>query len=272
MNLVQVSCPYCSNKGYISVSEEKVKAAKRGLLTINVSSVCVHTFFVYVDKNLNIRDYFKADFQLENPKTNKNEEIKNKEFSKKDLLEFDLIKENVNSLLLSYAIKSILLNKKVLIIIRKSYLKELILNFFHYLTQDTFDIEILLLSKEKYTNEKEKYQNYMVLEQREILNNVDNAIDPNDLTIEKQIVRDFFNSNLIESLNNLKSEILQFYTLSKSVAEFISQNSKNGKLNSDMVFQNLREKNNIEISSDMFHLLLEIAQNYFGVELVFNYK
>lgn len=270
MHLVQVSCPYCSEKGYISVSKEKVNNANRGLLTINVSSVCVHTFFVYVDKNLNIRDYFKADFQLENPKTNQNEEIKNKEFSKKDLLEFDLIKENINSLLLSYAIKSILLRKKVLIIIRKSYFKELILNFFHYLTQDAFNIDILLLSKEQYTNKKEKYQDYMVLEKREILNNVDNLIDPNDLTIEKQIVRAFlFESNLIESLNNLKSEILQFYNLSKSITEFINQNNERNEITSQMVLQHLRKITKKEISSDLFHLLLEIAQNYFAVDLRF---
>lgn len=270
MHLVQVRCPYCSSKGYISVSEDKINNAKRGLLTINVSSVCVHTFFIYVDKNLNIRDYFKADFQLENPKTNKNEEIKNKEFSKKDLLEFDLIKENINSRLLSYAIKSILLKKKVLIIIRKSYFKELILNFFHYLTQDAFNIDISLLSKEQYTNEKEKYKNYMVLEQREILNNVDNLIDPDDLTIEKQIVRDFlFESNLIESLNNLKSEILQFYNLSKSITEFINQNSERNEITSQMVLQHLKKITKNEISSDLFHLMLEVAQNYFEVDLIF---
>ena len=270
MHLVQVRCPYCSSKGYISVSEDKINNAKRGLLTINVSSVCVHTFFIYVDKNLNIRDYFKADFQLENPKTNKNEEIKNKEFSKKDLLEFDLIKENINSRLLSYAIKSILLKKKVLIIIRKSYFKELILNFFHYLTQDAFNIDISLLSKEQYTNEKEKYKNYMVLEQREILNNVDNLIDPDDLTIEKQIVRDFlFESNLIESLNNLKSEILQFYNLSKSITEFINQNSERNEITSQMVLQHLKKITKKEISSDLFHLMIEVAQNYFEVDLIF---
>ena len=271
MNLVQVSCPYCSSKGYISVLEDELTNAKRGLLTINVSSICVHTFFVYVDKNLNIRDYFKADFQLENLKTNKNEEIKNKEFSKKDLLEFDLIKENINSLLLSYAIKSILLRKKVLIIIRKSYFKELIVNFFHYLTQDTFNIDISLLSKEKYKNEKEKYQNYMVLEQREILNNVDNLIDPTDLTIEKQIVRNFlFESNLMESLNNLKSEMLQFYNLSKSITEFINQNNERNEITSQMVRQHLKKIAKKEISTDLFHLLLEIAQNYFGVDIIVN--
>lgn len=270
MHLVQVRCPYCSSKGYISVSEDEVNNAKKGLLTVNVSSICVHTFFVYVDKNLNIRDYFKADFHLENPKTNKNEELKNKEFSKKDLLEFDLIKENVNSLLLSYAIKSIVLKKKVLIIIKKSYFKELILNFFHYLTQDAFNIDISLLSKEQYTNEKEKYQNYMVLEQREILNNVDNLIDPNDSMIEKQMVRAFlFEPNLIESLNNLKSEILQFYNLSKSITEFINHTNERNEITSQMVLQHLKKITKKEISSDLFHLLLEIAQNYFAVDLAF---
>ncbi|MHA1256462.1 MAG: hypothetical protein ACTSPS_12765, partial [Promethearchaeota archaeon] len=152
----------------------------------------------------------------------------------------------------------------------KSYFKELIVNFFHYLTQDTFNIDISLLSKEKYKNEKEKYQNYMVLEQREILNNVDNLIDPTDLTIEKQIVRNFlFESNLMESLNNLKSEMLQFYNLSKSITEFINQNNERNEITSQMVRQHLKKITKKEISSDLFHLLVEIAQNYFAVDLRF---
>ncbi|MHA1467058.1 MAG: hypothetical protein ACTSP6_03150, partial [Promethearchaeota archaeon] len=135
---------------------------------------------------------------------------------------------------------------------------------------DTFNIDISLLSKEKYKNEKEKYQNYMVLEQREILNNVDNLIDPTDLTIEKQIVRNFlFESNLMESLNNLKSEMLQFYNLSKSIMEFINQNNERNEITSQMVRQHLKKITKKEISSDLFHLLVEIAQNYFAVDLRF---
>ena len=172
--------------------------------------------------------------------------------------------------MLSYAIKSILLKKKVLIIIKKSYFKELILNFFHYLTQDTFTIDISLLSKEQYKNEKEKYQIYMVLEQRVILNNVDNLIDPNDLTIEKQLVRDFlFESNLIQSLNNIKNEILEFYNLSKSIMDFINQNKKRNEITSQMIFQHLKKIAKKDISSELFQLLLEIAQNYFAVDLRF---
>ncbi|MBY9021703.1 MAG: hypothetical protein KGD67_11650, partial [Candidatus Lokiarchaeota archaeon] len=145
-------------------------------------------------------------------------------------------------------------------------------NFFHYLTQDAFNIDISLLSKEQYTNKKEKYQDYMVLEQREIINNVDNLIDPNDLTIEKQIVRNFlFESNLIESLNNLKSEILQFFNLSKSIMEFINQNNESNELTSQMVHQHLKKIAKKEISSDLLHLLLEIAQNYFAADLRFKY-
>lgn len=84
------------------------------------------------------------------------------------------------------------------------------------------------------------------------------------------MVRAFlFESNLIESLNNLKSEILQFYNLSKSIKEFINKNDQRNEITSQMVFQHLKKITKKEISSDLFHLLLEIAQNYFAVDLTF---
>ena len=65
---VQIKCPTCGNNGEINVSEELLKSISRGLLAINVQkTICEHSFIVYIDKNLTIRDYFIADYHLELP-------------------------------------------------------------------------------------------------------------------------------------------------------------------------------------------------------------
>ena len=44
-----------------------MKDVKRGLLAVNIPQnvICSHSFIVYIDKNLVIRDYFIADYQLQ---------------------------------------------------------------------------------------------------------------------------------------------------------------------------------------------------------------
>ena len=64
--------------------------------------------------------------------------------------------------------------------------------------------------------------------------------------------------------------MLQFYNLSKSITEFINQNNERNEITSQMVRQNLKKITKKEISSDLFHLLVEIAQNYFGVDIIVN--
>ena len=66
---VEVRCPICSEKGMIEVDKDELKTIERGLLAINVAqgSICDHTFIAYIDKNLNVRDCYIADFQIEVP-------------------------------------------------------------------------------------------------------------------------------------------------------------------------------------------------------------
>ncbi len=65
MSKMQIICPSCAKNGYIEVSEKDIKGTSRGVLAVNIAEniLCSHTFIVYVDKNLMIRDYFLVDFQ-----------------------------------------------------------------------------------------------------------------------------------------------------------------------------------------------------------------
>ncbi len=221
-----------------------------------------------MDKNLNVRDSFKTDFQLE--KSSPKEKLKKKIFLKKDLFEFDLIKDNLKFRLLSHALKSIFIRKKVILITKKSFLNDKILQFFTFLTQEAFNIDISFLSIGKYNNEKEKYQEYIVLDQFDILNNPNNSIKPQELSVETQIVKDFlFDPNLIESLNKLKKEIQKIYNSSKNIADFISNCADKDNLSPKTILQHLNRAHNIEVGNIYLNFLLEIVQKYFKVELPF---
>jgi hypothetical protein len=63
---IKIVCPTCKCKGQLNVAEDSMKNITRGLLAINIASgiICSHNFFVYIDRNYDIRDYFTADFKV----------------------------------------------------------------------------------------------------------------------------------------------------------------------------------------------------------------
>lgn len=111
---LEVRCPNCSNRGKIEVSEEKIKHTTRGLYAVNVSEniVCDHSFVVYVDKNLVVRDSFMADFQIDMPPPISRQEIDKDISSLMQSIDVSLLRINMTASVLAYFLKAIVRKKK----------------------------------------------------------------------------------------------------------------------------------------------------------------
>jgi len=72
-----------------------------------IKNNCSHSFVAYIDKNFNARDYFTADFQIEIPEITPTEKIQASKIPTKEVLDIDLIRINISSMLLMYILKSI---------------------------------------------------------------------------------------------------------------------------------------------------------------------
>ncbi|MBD3340129.1 MAG: hypothetical protein GF353_13530 [Candidatus Lokiarchaeota archaeon] len=271
MQKIEIHCPICSKRGHIEIADDSMKNLTRGLLAINVleDMVCEHSFVAYVDKNLKVRDYFTADFQLQVSEIVDQDNIQ-EQVPKTELIDLDLIKMNFPSVLLSYVIKSIFIKNKVLLLSDKSFLNKHIVNFFNYITKATFEYEISLLSRENYHANKKEYEDYAVFEGNKILNNPNNAINSKKLKIESSIVEKFFEeSDLISSLIVLRNEIKKIYNLTKSIADFYKKGEKK-KLSSKQITDFLQEEHNLKIQKDFkiyLDFLTEVVRTYFGVEV-----
>jgi hypothetical protein len=272
MTSVLVRCPSCSENGYIDVSEENLQDVKRGLLAVNIPPdiICPHSFIVYIDKNLKIRDYFIADyqFQIEIPLLDTLGEQKDVIVPEKHLVNLNLIKLNVSANLMTYILRSLFLKKKILIISEETFLNNIIHNFFKYLTQNNFDIDISMISKEKYNQEKKQYKDCMVFEGSEIINNVKKLINPKKLSIEKEIVLRFLSEmDLNSSLLVLRNDINKIYFLSKSIVDAINSLDNKEKINILKINKSLEEAHNIKINNIYLEFLVDIVRNYFKINV-----
>ena len=60
---IEIECPICHKKGKLEVDEDFIQNAPKGVTAIDPppNITCEHSYIVYVDKNLIVRDYVVAD-------------------------------------------------------------------------------------------------------------------------------------------------------------------------------------------------------------------
>lgn len=271
MAILQVICPDCSSRGNIEISDNAIKNVSRGLLAVNVpqGTICSHSFITYIDKNLEVRDYFTADFQFELPDIAPTEEFKDVDFSEEKLTDLSLIKLNLSATLLTYILKSILMKKKILLISKETFMNPLILDFFKIITQDNFDFNISFISEEDFKYRSSEFTDFMVFEGSKIINDVNQSINPKKLKVEKKITHNFlseidFNSSLIL----LKNELQRAYLFSNSILEYVQKINNINKLNVSKLGKNLEKTHKIKINNDYLEFLLNIVRNYFDVNIL----
>lgn len=267
---IEVRCPSCSKIGYIEVSEEAIKNIVRGLLAVNVTEniTCQHSFVAYVDKNLQIRDYMLADFQIELPDAISDQEIEESVIPKAKMPDTDLIKLNLHAILIAFVIRAILFKKSAVIILDQDYLHENVLNFFHYITEKSFFTDITVLTKDQYEKNKKNYKNHIIFEGNNIITDKDKIIDIKQLKIETRFVQQFYaNYESLNSLIVLKNEIKKAYQLSKTIGEFIKDYKEKETLNSKKIIDNISKDYGLKIQKPYFNFLIEIVKNYFKIEV-----
>ena len=275
MTIIQLTCPSCKTKGNVEISDDAIKNVSRGLLAVNVASeiVCDHTFIAYVDKNLTVRDYFIADFQIEIPELDSIKVNEAKEIIAKDTLNLDVIKLNLSANLVTHVLKSIFYNKKIAIISDLSFLNEHILNFFNQLTDGSFDAYISVISEDEYKSNKKNYKEHIVLNSKNIKHSKNivrddkKIINPKKLKVEKQMVSNFFMEfDPTTSFFGLKNEIRKAFRLSHSIVTFASTFEKNVTIDSEKVIDHLENEFNFKIDKSYLEFLLGIVKVNFGVK------
>ncbi|MFW9771142.1 MAG: hypothetical protein ACFFBY_08010 [Promethearchaeota archaeon] len=264
---IQIRCPACSKSNFVEVSDDEVKKASKGLFAVNVAEgiVCEHSFVAYVDKNFAVRDAFIADFQIELPSTMPEETVEKKsELSK--LFDIDLIKLNLTASLLGYVLKAMIFKKKIVLISNQQYLFNQISNFFHYLTENSFGIDLILISEAQY--DKSSYGNHFAFKGREIITDFEGKLQTKKINVEKTIIQKFLNEyDPMTSLIILKNEIQKAFQLSKTIVEFIHNLKENERLYSKKLITELEKKHNIKIAIPYLDFLYEIVENYFEVQI-----
>jgi hypothetical protein len=146
-----------------------------------------------------------------------------------------------------------------------------VLNFFKYITQNSFETEIKIISNDEYNNRNKVFEDHIVLRGAEILDDKEKILNQNQIHIENDLIQKFLSESQSSiSLVLLKDEIKKSYVLSKSIAEFISSYKDKEKLSSKIITDYLKDAHGFKVGKDFkkyLNFLLDIVEGYFEVEL-----
>ena len=264
---LEVRCPICSKRGNIEVSEQEVKNSTRGLFAVNIPEniVCSHSFIAYIDKNLTIRDTYTADFQIELPTFEPKEE-EGEAASLADSIDVNLIKLNLTGSTLAHVFRAMIYKNKILVISDQDFLFDKFIQFFEYITQNSFELEIQFINHENF--KKKNYKEYVILNGSEVSNDPRELFTKKKLNVEKLIAQKFISEYEPHySLILLENEVKKTYELSHSIVEIIQKLEKGTKVYSRQIIEDLEKIHNIKISIPYLDFLYEIVENYFEVEV-----
>jgi len=268
MKKIEVRCPSCPGIGFIEVSEDEVEKAKRGVFAVNVSEgiICEHSFVAYIDKNFIVRDTFITDFQLKLPDIIPKKSIESKDSAQLDSINVSLIKLNLSASLIAYIIRAILYKRKIVLIFDQPFMLDDVRRFFDYITINSFETELVVISKDQYNNES--YNDYIVFNRKDVIKDADGIIDVKKLDVERSLVQKFLKEyEPRASLIYLQNGLLKAYELSETIADIVKGLKKKEKVYSKKIIGDLSRIHNVKIQLTYLDFLFEIVENYFKVEV-----
>ncbi|MHA1196696.1 MAG: hypothetical protein ACTSRH_12490 [Promethearchaeota archaeon] len=268
MTKLELRCPICSKRGKIEVSEEKVRNTTRGLYAVNVADgiICDHSFVAYVDKNLVVRDTFTADFLVELPQQVSQVQVQAEIAIEKPEFDVNLIKMNFTGTLLAYILRAMIYKKKIVILSDENFLKKHLVNFFKYIFENSFEIDLHLVPKQDYSSKE--FGDHFAFEGNKIIKDDQKLINPKKLNVEKTIVQAFLNE--IEPTSSailMKNEVNRIYNLSKTIMDYIKSLNQGKELFSKDVIKLIEEKHGLKIQMPYLEYLYEVIETYFGVDI-----
>jgi len=263
---VEIRCPACAKVGKVEIEENIISQSVRGITAVNVAEflVCEHSFVAYIDKNLAVRDCFVADFQIELPQIDQ-QKIEKVDVPDSEVIDIYLISININALWLTFILRGCFYKKKILILNDLAVLNKHLTNFFKYIFQNTFDIDISTETKILYKKNKKLFKNHIIIDNNKVINDKKQIMKPKLIKIERSIVQSFLaEPDPKSSLIIIKNEINKAYVLAQEVIEFAKD--KKSFFLQDLI-NNFKEIHNTKLQPSYAKFLIGIVENYFGVEV-----
>lgn len=134
------------------------------------------------------------------------------------MIDIDLLSLNLPPLTLTFILRACFNDEKIILINDENTITTHLENFFYYMFQDSFKIEISMMPIDYYKKYKNQFKNHVVIVKDTIVKDNTNLLNLKQMKIEKAIVQKYIgDSNPKVSLIIVKNEIKKAFNLAKEI-------------------------------------------------------
>ena len=258
---IKANCPFCNKVSYLQIPLRVLDHDHRKAnILVPKYRVCEHSFMLLIDRYFKVRSYQKIDYKVLS---------ETKRYLNPHNIDVFHLKLDIKPEILIAAIEAIFHNKKVLFVLeRDSQLKGILINFFNYVFQDTFNFNVMIKKNDYYSKNKHIFEDFIVFKVMKGEICLNDANFARKYKLEREIVIQFYNeTNSIIAINNLRDKIREFYIISKKICQLHDIMGKYRYLSRKRVIRYLENEFYVKIKKDYFDFLNEIVKKYFNKDI-----
>ncbi len=153
---IRVVCPVCSKSGYIYLSRQGFSGSARGVSSVLISNstICEHSYQIFVDKNGAVRGYETPDFELKMVIEEKEEVEEQVELGLRGA--YQVIRSICGDETLCKCLRSGLINQEIFCISDNEYFLKFFKDIFNSILGKHYQDKIYVCSLKKYNAEYRK--------------------------------------------------------------------------------------------------------------------
>jgi len=213
---------------------------------------------------------FSFDFQVLLPEM-EIEGISEEDVPGSDVIDVSLIKMEVMALNLALILKCCFFKKKILFLNDKEFLHSHLNNFFKFVFQDAFEIDLKIELNENYKTNSKKYADYLIMDETGEILDKNKILKEKEIKIERKIIQGFLTEGEPKlSLIFLRKEIQKAQKLALELSKkvkAISKQPRDKKTDAKQILEYLTNIYDVKISLPYLNFLVEIVENYFGLNV-----
>ncbi|MFW9866525.1 MAG: hypothetical protein ACFFEN_10560 [Candidatus Thorarchaeota archaeon] len=192
---------------------------------------------------------------------------------KKDTI--STFKMKIKSEILIYIIHAYFFRKNLVVSLKKE-LNQLIpdfTNFIDYIFQKSFTGDILIKSKSQYKKNRQLYEGYIMMDEKDLVDKTRKLINSNQLKFEKELVRTFYNNEDNDScVLELKERLEGIYVLARHIFNFYERNDRSKPFTPRTVIKHLEESLSVKKIRKLYlYFLTDIIRAYFGLNIIWHW-
>jgi hypothetical protein len=185
------------------------------------------------------------------------------------------IKMKIKPEILIYIIHAYLFRKKIFVPINKEF-HNLILdlnNFIDYIFQKSFTGDILIKSKSQYKRNRQLYEEYIIMYEKDLVNETRKLINSAQLKYETELIRTFYNnSDNTSCVLDLKEKLEGIYILTRHLFNFYERIDNKKPLSPRILIKHLEESLLVKkIRKQYLYFLTDVIRAYFGLNIIWKW-